>query len=179
MDSPTPVPLMFASIAARPRTNLREDASAVRIVECPTPRSTTLIAARSWSLRHRTHTVGSPGEYLMALSMRLRSASDSALSSARNRTPASGPVDLDRFAGLARLRFDVVDDTSRTRAAASTIDEAIALGARFHSAEVEQRLDQPLQPRRLARENPVVLVPPFLGRDAVRLEHLRHLPDGR
>ncbi len=95
--------------------------------------------------------------------MRLLSASDRALSSARTREDRLGSVDLDRLAGLTRPLGDVGDHLAH-QGHRVEIDESVALRARFHSAEVEQRLDQALQPCRLARENPVVSVPAFVGR---------------
>ena len=56
-----------------------------------------------------------PGEYLMALSIRLRSASDSALSSAATRMPTQAPSISIALPACARLRLDVIDDLAHQR----------------------------------------------------------------
>ena len=98
----------------------------------------------------------------MALSIRLRSASDErTLVGARNRT-VSGRVDLDPpCLTPASAAFDVGDDLPHHLRSVD-IGEPVTRRARFHPAEVEQRLDQALQARRFAREHPVVPVPPRL-----------------
>ena len=57
--------------------------------------------------------------------------------------------------------------------------EAILPHARFHAAEVEQRLHQPLQPRALAHQRFVIHLPPLLGRYPPFGQQFRQLADGR
>jgi len=81
MARPRPEPLTLADAAALPLTNFRK--IALRSERAmPGPSSRTRIATQSLSLPHSIHIVGWPGEYLIALSTRLRSATEIASGSA-------------------------------------------------------------------------------------------------
>src|ERR1035438_185785 len=89
--SPTPDPFTLAAAAALPRTNFRKIVLRSAAV-IPSPSSRTRIATCARSSPHCTQIAGCSGEYFSALSIRLRSTTESASGSALMAHVASGPL---------------------------------------------------------------------------------------
>ena len=172
MAKPMPVPWIWAAWEPVPRTNL------LKISFCseagmPMPRSRTRMARRPRSRAISTQTVRHSGEYLTALSSRFRNARPRASRSARmsGDSPAR-QLDAITLGGGLLLKFghhvaDQRDGIERL--------EAIAERARFDAAEIQQRLDQPLQPLALAGQDVVGFLPLLLRGDPPFGQHLRKL----
>src|SRR5262249_52772385 len=91
MVRPTPVPLTFPARAALPRTNFLKMAFCSK-AGIPRPRSRTRIAMNPFSLPHSTDIAAELGEYLRALSTRLRRATATASRSAATVHCSKGPL---------------------------------------------------------------------------------------